>query len=256
VGATITEASHDELRAAGIEPVTVDALTALAPQPFRHVLFSAPPRRRSSEPGAYAAAVANALGFWVPPGADGGRAGASFVFTSSASVFAEDSGGTVDEGSPLSSSASAGDLLAAEEHVLQAGGTVLRYGGLYDVGIGPHAYWLKVGVVKGRPDGLINFVHYDDAAAAAALALRAEGQQGKVFVVADGVPVTRAEICESAVKARPFVGSAAPVFEAPPEGEYTLGGAGSGKVLDARRAREALRWTPRHASFPEFMAGL
>lgn len=50
-------------------------------------------------------------------------------------------------------------MLAAEEAA--AAGTVVRLAGLYDLERGPHSYWLKVGTVKGAPEGLINLVHYD-----------------------------------------------------------------------------------------------
>lgn len=252
VGATLTEVSHGELRAAGIEPVTTEALGAMEPPPlFSHVVFAAPPRYgKGAEPGAYQAAVAEALRFWAGPTAS---ADASFVFTSSASVFAEDSGGTVTEGAPLSYSPSAKNLLAAERLVLEAGGTVLRLAGLYDVNVGPHAYWLKSGVVRAPKAGLINFVHYDDAAAAVTAAL-GQQERGKVFVIADGSPLTRADIIEAALGSRKFSHSAAPTFEPSPPDAPPTGGSRLGKVLDATLARETLKWSPKYASFRTFMA--
>uniref|UniRef100_A0A7S4T1C5 NAD(P)-binding domain-containing protein n=1 Tax=Alexandrium monilatum TaxID=311494 RepID=A0A7S4T1C5_9DINO len=250
LAATMSTSSHEELRAAGFEPITVEQLQALTPQPtFAHVLFAAPPSR-TPEPGAYADAVRAALKLWR-------SSAGNFVFTSSASVFAEDSGGEVVEESPLSDRPGPQRLLSAERPVLDAGGTVLRLAGLYDLETGPHAYWLKVGVVKGSSSGLINLVHYDDAAAAAVAALaRPSDGQGRVFVVSDGEPVTRAEICDSALTSKRYTGGERPRFEdaAAGAGPPPPGGAGAGKRLQAARAMEQLAWRPRYASFPTFMA--
>ncbi len=62
-------------------------------------------------------------------------------------------------------------LLAAEKAVLAAGGCVVRLAGLYLEGRGAHNYWLTQEAVAQRPDGLINQIHYRDAANAAVAAL-------------------------------------------------------------------------------------
>ncbi|CAE8713026.1 unnamed protein product [Polarella glacialis] len=255
VAATLTTASHDALRAEGLQPVTLAQLEAEAEVPrFRQVLFTAPPKMGTTEPGWYAASVATALKHW-----DGIDGGGNFVFTSSCSVYSEDAGGKVVEDSPLASSAGALRLFEAEKPVLQDGGCILRLAGLYDARRGPHEYWLKLGVVKGRPEGLINMLHYDDAAAAAAAALARPGKsQGEVFVVADGSPVSRFGICEAALGAKPYAGFKPPTFEAatPPGVVAPPGGAGAGKVLDASKARNLLAWRPRFPSFASYMATL
>ncbi|CAK9003852.1 Hypothetical protein SCF082_LOCUS7932 [Durusdinium trenchii] len=157
VAATLTEAHHGELREEGLEPILASDLDKS--RRFAQALDEAG-RSRSSD---YGAAVAEALAAL----AEGGMA----VFTSSASVFAEDggqrsgflevldSGQTVDESGALSDSSSAQRMLSAEAAVAGKG-AVLRLAGLYDLDRGPHSYWLKVGVVKGAPAGLINLVHY------------------------------------------------------------------------------------------------
>lgn len=240
LAATMTTRAHERLRDAGLEPITV---AELQDQSFPHVLFAAPPSGTPEE-GAYAAAVEAALQ----------RCTGTFVFTSSASVFAEDNGGDVDEASPLTERPGAQRLLSAERPVLEAGGTVLRYAGLYDADTGPHAYWLKVGVVKGNLEGLINLVHYDDAASAAVAALAQEpAAGGRVFVIADGEPVTRKEICESTLASKRFGDATGPRYEQTPEGEM---GGKNGKRLLAARARAELGWRPRFASFPKFMAAI
>ena len=58
-----------------------------------------------------------------------------------------------------------------KECARRVGGTVLRLAGLYNADIGPHAYWWKTGKVSGAPNGLLNLVHYDDAASAVVAAL-------------------------------------------------------------------------------------
>lgn len=58
---------------------------------------------------------------------------ARYVFTSSGGVYVENSGGLVDESSPVSSSVSRyAGILAAEKAVLEnTCGIALRFGGLY-----------------------------------------------------------------------------------------------------------------------------
>ena len=54
-----------------------------------------------------------------------------FVFTSAGSVYAENEGGEVDESSEVTRTERSGKLLDGEEAVIQAGGSVIRLGGLY-----------------------------------------------------------------------------------------------------------------------------
>eukprot|EP00929_Paragymnodinium_shiwhaense_P062493 TRINITY_DN31199_c0_g1_i2.p1 TRINITY_DN31199_c0_g1~~TRINITY_DN31199_c0_g1_i2.p1 ORF type:complete len:326 (-),score=34.67 TRINITY_DN31199_c0_g1_i2:39-1016(-) len=247
IGATLTDASHAELRKAGVmEPMTIDALAAEVPLPkFLNIVFCAPPSR-SAEEGAYAASIRNAFKH--------AEEGAStFVFTSSASVYSEDSGGTVDEASPVSDTASARRLLQAEDLVRQAGGVVLRLAGLYDIERGAHAYWLKVGKVASSPDGLINLLHYDDAASAVVAALKSRANN--TFLVGDGQPLTRREICESARAAKRFADAPMPTFDSNAAGE-AHGGTKLGKRYNTARVQEALKWKPRYVSFRSYMAAL
>ena len=43
--------------------------------------------------------------------------------------------------------------------------------GLYNTMRGPHTFWLRNGTVDGNADGLINMLHYEDAAEACVAAL-------------------------------------------------------------------------------------
>ena len=97
-------------------------------------------------------------------------------------------------------------LLRAEEAVRAAGGTVVRLAGLYTLERGAHNAWFNMGEVKQRPDGLINQVHYDDAAACVVAAL-ANGAAGATYLAADDAPLSREAICRAAARAPRFAGS-------------------------------------------------
>ncbi len=88
-----------------------------------------------------------------------------------------------------------------ERAVVDSGGTVLRLGGLYHLRRGAHNYWVCSGKspFASSPDGLINLIHYDDAAEAVLCALKekpcgGEGKKRQLYLVTDGVPISRKEI--------------------------------------------------------------
>ena len=54
----------------------------------------------------------------------------------------------------------------SEKPVLDNGGCVMRFGGLYTSYRGAHNYWIGKDSVPSSPDGLINLLHYEDAAGA------------------------------------------------------------------------------------------
>jgi nucleoside-diphosphate-sugar epimerase len=121
---------------------------------------------------------------------------------------------------------------------------------LYSLERGAHNYWLTSGKdVVGRSDGIINLLHYDDAAGAclAALDVGSEVVRGRVFLVSDGTPTTRKGICESAMKAKPYSGATMPSF-------WGNESDSKGKVYDGSVTNAALKWKPRHASFDECMS--
>ena len=55
-------------------------------------------------------------------------------------------------------------MIAAEETVLSRGGSVVRLAGLYAKDRGPHTFWINSGSVASNADGLVNMLHYEDAA--------------------------------------------------------------------------------------------
>ncbi len=248
-GETSSTTRHAELKALGVEP-TVRSERAGVLQDrrgghkFPHVVFCVPPSKNED----YVAEVQGALALWS------GRGG--FVFTSSGGVFAEDNGGTVDEAAPVTKNPRMAKILAAEQAVVQAGGTVLRLAGLYTQNRGPHTFWLARGEVNAPEEGIINLVHYEDAARATMAGLlhhHTKDEAERVLLIADNEPLTRKQICAAAVASPAFKGQyQMPVFKVAEDAPKSLG-----KVYDTRRSRAALAgWTPKYPSFAAFMASL
>jgi nucleoside-diphosphate-sugar epimerase len=158
----------------------------------------------------------------------------------------------VNEDSPVADvtkNPRAGRLINAEKAVLEKGGACLRLAGLYLLVRGAHNFWLTSGKdVSGRADGIINQLHYDDAAGSvlAALAAGPTVVSSNIFLISDGHPMTREEICKSALQAKQFDGLSMPKFlgtESDPVG----------KIYDGAASNKALKWDPRYESFDAFM---
>ena len=168
------------------------------------------------------------------------------------SSYGGQDGETVNESSPTSdpgSSPRVARLIHAEEATLANVGACLRLAGLYTKERGAHSFWLNSGKdVSGREDGIINLVHYDDAASAclAALQVGSDVVSGKVFLISDGNPTTRRGIVEAALTNDLYKDKTMPAF---------LGGESDpkGKVYDGSYSNKALKWTPTHESFSSFM---
>jgi nucleoside-diphosphate-sugar epimerase len=109
------------------------------------------------------------------------RFGVPMVYVSSTSVYAESEGGWVDETSPLGNDERATVMVQAEKKTIAAGGSVLRCAGLY----GPDREFRNRG---DGPERWLNVVHVEDAARAAAIALRVRKE---VFNVAEDEPLRR-----------------------------------------------------------------
>lgn len=184
------------------------------------------------------------------------RPGATWVFTSSSSVYAQIDGSWVTEDSPADPDRETGRVLReAEERVLASDGTVLRLAGMY----GPGRSVLLKNFLSGEsqidvrieppstPDGRwINQIHRDDAAAAVAHTL--ETGLGGVFNVADFHPMTQREVYRGLTRRfeRPL----------PPEGAPALGrkrGWTHKRVSSAKLA--ATGWRPRFPSWFDALDG-
>lgn len=175
----------------------------------------------------------------------------TFVFTASAGVYSENTGGVVDESSPVNSTSERNTLLLqAEQKVLSShGGIVIRFGGLYCKTTGAHNYWLNAPVTRpntSRPHGLINLIHYDDGADCVVKALlHTPTDTNQLFLVSDGIAISRVEICRAAIKCPVYSGKDVPVFQ----GDETV----DGKRYNTALVSNVLAWSPRFKSFAEFM---
>jgi hypothetical protein len=160
--------------------------------------------------------------------------------------------GTVTESSPIPESDRSPRterLAKAEDASLQKGGCCVRLAGLYNLNRGAHNYWLTSGnEVTGAPDGIINLLHYEDAAGSVLAAIRAGPSVclGKIFLMSDGHPISRKEICESGLKAKCYKDYSMPIFAG---GEcFALG-----KIYDGSESNRLLQFSPKYSSFDEFM---
>jgi len=254
-GITKTTARHDDIRKQVMSTTTASAENeqrlrlvttdgVVQGERFRDVVFCAPPSGFDD----YAAAVADAVeNLWEGP-----QGGGVFCFTSSGGVYGPGDSGTVTEATPIpdpSTSPRIERLARAEEACRKEGGCCLRLAGLYNLNRGAHNFWLTSGKeVTGAPDGIINLLHYEDAAASCLATIRAGPAvcQGKVFLMSDGHPVTRRQICEFGLKANIYKDCAMPSFAG---GDcFALG-----KIYDGSVSNKLLQWTPKYASFDEFM---
>jgi len=253
-GITKTSSRHEQIRSSVASATAADCddrlrlLTAdevaQDDNKFKDVVFCAPPSGFED----YPAAVQDAIDrYWDK------ELGGSFVFTSSGGIYGQGSDGeTVTEKSATADPATnprTAKLVGAETACREGGGCVLRLAGLYTLERGAHNYWLEGGKdVQGRPDGIINLLHYDDAASACMAALEAGPATvaGKTFLISDSHPTTRLGICESAVKAARYADKKIPAMVGGDEMPR-------GKIYDGSWSDAALNWKPKYESFDKFM---
>ncbi|GAB5360370.1 hypothetical protein AAMO2058_000621700 [Amorphochlora amoebiformis] len=239
VGETKGDSRHTSFQQHGITPRLADSKEALSgEEKFPYVVFSAPPSASSD----YVGAVKRAVDLWDKNG--------MIVFTSSGGSYLEEDGGVVVEDSPTKDPASSPRvkmLLDSENEIVKAGGCVVRLAGLYTLQRGAHSYWLQRGQVSGSPEGLINLIHYDDAADLVVAALKAgSASKGQVFLGVDDRPISRQEICEAAMRH--------PSYEAKFQMPTFTGMTGSlGKRYDNTMTRQTLGWIPKYPSFDSFI---
>lgn len=229
---------------------------------FKDVVFCAPPSGFDNYPEAIQNVI-DTLWHGASSTSTDGSDGV-FVFTSSGGIYGPGNGETINETTeiPKPTNPRTQRLVEAELNTMAAGGCILRLAGLYTLERGAHSYWIEKsgGVVKGSKDGIINLLHYDDAAGACLAALNKRNNGGnnggddsdvesvrmKTFLISDGHPTTRIGICESALKSKRFDGGKMPTF-----GKEDS--AGKGKIYDGSWSNEFLAWEPRYKSFDEFM---
>ena len=260
VGITKTPSRHEQIRSAVVgqaggdvadnerlQLLTSDDFASQqdAAKKFKDVVFCAPPSGFDDYPAAVRHAIEE---YWDKD------LGGCFVFTSSGGIYGQGSDGeTVTETSPTADPATnprTAKLVGAETACREGGGCVLRLAGLYTLERGAHNYWLESGKdIQGRADGIINLLHYDDAASACMAAIEAgpAAVAGKTFLISDSHPTTRLGICESAIKAAKYAGKTIPPI---------VGGDDMprGKIYDGSWSDSTLSWKPKYESFDKFMA--
>lgn len=268
VGTTRSPAKADAIRAAGAQPVVLDAfdrdavrsaIAAAQPEVVVHQLTDLP---ASPDPKAMAASATNRLRReTVPLFLEAAReAGARRVVVQSISFITEPAGPDVhDEDAPLwlgcPDDAFRDNIEAVREMeaaVVDAGGLVLRYGWFY----GPGTWYERDGAfgrmlaarklpVIGRGGGLGSFVHVDDAAAATVLAC-GDGPAG-IFNVTDRDPAPwRAWTAEAATHLGAKPPRRVPAFLARlAAGPIAVHYATTLRAQSSERFRAAYGWEPR-----------
>ena len=158
------------------------------------------------------------------------------VFTGSTSVYPQNDGSAVTEESRTGGTPTGDVLLEAERLALGAGGAVVRLGGIYGPDRTRFIEAARTGApTSGDPDGFINFIHRDDAAAA----LHHVGKLGLagIWNAVDDRPVRRMELAEAIRSGTPLPDSVAAVCD-----HRTPS---SGKRVRNAKLRAA-GWTPRY----------
>jgi hypothetical protein len=118
--------------------------------------------------------------------------------SSSTGVFETSDGEEMsDANNKIGADERARQLLSIEEQTAEAQGRVVRLAGLYDDTSGPHRVYAQREKSDLRPDGWINLIHYQDAAAFLVHALEAL-QPGERRLVSDGSPIQRSELARKA----------------------------------------------------------
>ncbi|MFM8720790.1 MAG: hypothetical protein ACKOFH_14885, partial [Chthoniobacterales bacterium] len=157
------------------------------------------------------------------------------VFTGSTSVYPQNDGTLVTEESRTGGTPTGDVLLEAERIALAAGGAVVRLGGIYGPGRTRFIEAARSGQpTAGDPDGFINFIHRDDAAAA--LHHVGKLQLGGIWNAVDDRPVRRAELAEAIRNGSPLPDVAAVCDRRLPA---------TGKRVRNAKLRAA-GWTPRY----------
>jgi len=217
----------------------LEASCASLPAPLR-VLCLLPPSACADERGELQPLqrLVAALGAMAPTRA---------ILTSSTGVYGEQGGGIVAAETPCRPQSPREQRLAGIERCWLGAGPahqVLRYAGLYGPGRVIGLAGLRHGApVAGGPDGWLNLLHVDDAAAL--LIRMALADAAAVELGADGTPVTRRTYYRALAA---LAGAPAPVFDG---GAATRGG-GARRCVPASTC-ERLAWRPMYR---DFRAGL
>ncbi|MCH2176908.1 MAG: hypothetical protein MK193_14385 [Lentisphaeria bacterium] len=228
---TGTEKNHPRLKKIGIKATTTISLD----QQFDGLIFSLPPSKVED----YSKTAKDALTFLKPNG--------KAIMTSSTAVYAEQNGGRTTEESPLAHSERAHRLLNAEQHFYDARQHVVRLSGLYNAEKGPQNVFVKNTKLDRNPDGLLNLIHYDDAATFVVQVLKKQPDL-KTLIATDGSPITRESLAQIAFA----------TLENDLQEPCKFNGkknTGAGRILDNSLSRSHLDWSPTWTSITEWLLG-
>jgi nucleoside-diphosphate-sugar epimerase len=171
------------------------------------------------------------------------------LFVSSTSVYAQQAGDWVDEGSPAEPLHERGKILRETEmSVLSHGGRVARLAGIY--GPGRSALLRRVlaneAAVEEKSDRFVNQIHRDDAAAALLKIAQLPDGGGKIWNVSDNEPLLLSEcyLWLSQKVNRPFTELSG--------GQAQRKRGASNKRISNSRLRDQ-GWDPVYPSFKEGM---
>ena len=230
VGVTRHEQAPDWMKDIKVEHLVRKDMSDNPNKKFANVIFCIPPQTD------YAGEAVFATKQWDDQG--------QIVFSSSAGVYSENGGGLVTALSPVLDDDRTRAILETEDVFRVAGGTAVRFGGLFTATRGAHHFWAKKiaadpNYVVANGNQLLNMIHYDDAAQVLIAALLRKGREPNLFVACDGHPVTKTEIWQSAVD-RHWVDASHgwPAFT-PCQGQATCG-----KEIDCSLLRDSLGWKP------------
>ncbi len=239
-GQTNTTNNHATLSALGIN---TRLKSEAGPEKFPFVVYAAPPSGSED----YLGDIKAALNLWDGTG--------SFVFTSSAGVYAVEDGSACDETAPLAplgASPRTDTLLNAEQAVFDAGGCVVRLVGLYHRTRGAHTFFLKQEEVARDGGYIVNLIHYEDAASLTGAILRGQGSENgagyrsKVFLGCDNMPITFEDMMKAIEASGQLSGSTK--FTGAP-------GPVKGKRMNNNATRKQLQWQPKYSGgIGEFFA--
>jgi nucleoside-diphosphate-sugar epimerase len=179
----------------GVTPWPFDLTSPALPVPpnVTHLVFSAAPDQGSEE--SYRRVYLDGFRHVLAALREAGAPLERVVFVSSTSVFAEQSGGDVDEDSPTVSDGKGALILAAEALALEhPGGVVARLAGIYGPGRERLIRMVREGSARcSVPSPIGNRIHRDDAAGMIDHLLRLPAP-ARCYLGVDDAPVALSEV--------------------------------------------------------------
>lgn len=200
----LRRSAAEELKSAGLTPVMADitareTLTGL-PRDFDWVVNCAASGGGSAADyrRLYLQGTRNLIEWFAaaPP--------KKFVYTSSTSVYGQNDGSLVKEGSPTEPQAETAQVLVETEKVLleaaqskKFSSVILRVAGIYGPGRG---HWFKQFLIdeariEGKGERMLNMIHLEDVVGVVIAALK-NGRTGEIYNAVDDEPVSQLKFFE------------------------------------------------------------